>query len=103
VPGPPRESPSEAVDIKDEEDWAKEGAPRDTASDSKRAPRKKTPVLLPDRKDRVQRTKQSGRPRDSSLQKRAECQTESRALEISMVAKTVRSGGSFFWKLSQID
>ena len=35
--------------------------------------------------------------------KRAECQTESKALEKSTEAKIVRSGGFFFWKPSQID
>jgi len=53
-----------------------------------------------DGKDRVQRTIQGGRPRVRSFWKRAECQSESKALEKSMVAITVQSGGLFFWKPS---
>jgi len=64
--------------------------PRLTRNERPRAPRKRTPALLPDRKVR---TKHDGRPRTSSLWKRAECQTEPKAPEKSMLAKTVRPGG----------
>ena len=47
--------------------------------------------------------KQGGSLSERSLWNRAECQTESKALEKSTDAKMVRSGGFFFWKPSQID
>jgi len=52
-----------------------------------RAPWKRTFVFLSDGKDRVQRTKQDGRPKARCLWKRAECQNVSKALEKSMVAE----------------
>ena len=62
-----------------------------------------TLALRSERKERTQRTKQGGSLSERSLWKRAECQTESKALEKSTEAKMVRSGGFFFWKPSQID
>jgi len=61
----------EVVDVKNKEGWAKVGALRDTASDSKRAASstmEEAFALLSERKDRIQRTKQGGRPRVSSLE-----------------------------------
>ena len=62
-----------------------------------------TLALRSERKERTQRTKQGGSLSERSLWKRAECQTESKALEKSTEAKMVRSGGFFFRKPSQID
>ena len=62
-----------------------------------------TLALRSERKERIQRTKQGGSLSERSLWKRAECQTESKALEKSTEAKIVRSGGFFCWKPSQID
>ena len=56
-----------------------------------------TLVLRSERKERTQRTKQGGSLSERSLWNRAECQTESKALEKSTDAKMVRSGGFFFW------
>jgi len=81
---------SEVVDIQDEEGWAKDGALRDSASDSKRAAsstKEKDLCLFVRQKGSGPADKQGGKPTVSSLLKRAECQTKSEALEKSMVAK----------------
>ena len=62
-----------------------------------------TLALRSERKECTQRTKQGGSLSKRSLWNRAECQTESKALEKSTDAKMVRSGGFFFWKPFQID
>jgi len=62
---------------------------RNTTFDTERATRKRTFTLLSDRKDWVQQIKQGGRPspRARSLWKRAECQTESKALDKQWFSK----------------
>ena len=55
-----------------------------------------TLALRSERKERIQRTKQGGSLSKRSLWKRAECQTESKALEKSTEAKIVRSGAFSF-------
>ena len=62
-----------------------------------------TLALRSERKERTQRTKQGGSLSERSLWKRAECHTESKALEKSTDVKMLWSGGFFFWKPSQID
>ena len=50
-------------------------------------------ACLSERKDWVQRAKQGGRPAEISFWKRAGCQTESKALEKSIVERIVREPG----------
>ena len=52
-----------------------------------------TQAHLSERKDRVQRANQVGRPAEMSLWKRARCQTESKANEKSIVGRIVRKPG----------
>ena len=56
-----------------------------------------------EREDRIHLTKQGGRSKERSLERRAECQTESKAFAKSTVAKTVRAPGLDWWKESAID
>ena len=69
------------------------GTPRLMPKERLSEPPTWTLALRSERKECTQRTKQGGSLSERSLWKRAECQTESKALEKSTEAKIVRSGG----------
>ena len=69
------------------------GTPYRSLKDRDSAPPKETRARRSERNDWVQRTKQGGKPAARSLEKRAGCQTESKAREKSTVANTVRRAG----------
>ena len=72
------------------------GTPRLMRKKRLREPPTWTLAIQSERKERTQRTKQGGSLSERSLRNRAECKTESKALEKSTDAKNVRSGGFFF-------
>ena len=64
---------------------------------------KTTEARLSERKDWVQRAKQGGKPAEISLWKREGCQTESKALEKSIVARIVQEPGLGLLNPSEMD
>ena len=62
-----------------------------------------TQTRLSEKKDRVQRAKQGERPAEISLWKRAGCQTESKAVEKSVVERIVREPGLGLLNPSEMD